>query len=237
MKVSSVLLKMKRPLTVLVEGNIAAGKSLFIDRFRGNPEIQVLQEPIHKWRNMNGINLLQLMYEDPVRWSMTFQTYVQLTMLDQHLECGAPVKIMERSIYSARYCFKENLKNSGKMTLSEYEVLDSWFKFITAGSQFDVGADLIVYLKTCPETAYERVKLRNRGEENLVSFQYIKDLHELHENWLTHAKYPVPGTVMTVDADKPVSLLERDFDLVKFRIQQMLKKKDNPCEEDLITCN
>ena len=32
-----------------------------------------------KWRNRKGYNLLQLMYEDPTRWSLIFQTYVQLT--------------------------------------------------------------------------------------------------------------------------------------------------------------
>lgn len=26
-----------------------------------------------------------LMYQDPIRWGITLQTYVQLTMLDQHL--------------------------------------------------------------------------------------------------------------------------------------------------------
>ena len=44
-----------------------------------------------------------LMYQDPVRWSHLFQTYVQLTMMQNHVKpCHASVKIMERSIHSAR---------------------------------------------------------------------------------------------------------------------------------------
>ena len=44
------------------------------------------------------------------RWAMPFQSYVQLTMLDNHLHQSAkPVKLMERSIFSARYCFVENM--------------------------------------------------------------------------------------------------------------------------------
>ena len=35
---------------------------------------------------------------------------------------------MERSIYSAKYCFVENLYKSGKMPGSEYEVLSAWFR-------------------------------------------------------------------------------------------------------------
>ena len=41
---------------------------------------------------------------------MPFQSYVQLTMLDNPLHQSAkPVKLMERSIFSARYCFVENM--------------------------------------------------------------------------------------------------------------------------------
>ena len=43
------------------------------------------------------------MYDNPSRWALTFQSYVQLTMLDLHTCASAhPVKMMERSIYSAR---------------------------------------------------------------------------------------------------------------------------------------
>ena len=51
-----------------------------------------------------------MMYKDPHRWSLTFQTYVQLTMLQAHTKPHTtPVRLMERSIYSAKYCFVENL--------------------------------------------------------------------------------------------------------------------------------
>ena len=45
----------------------------------------------------------ELMYGNPSRWALTFQTYVQLTMVDMHTRASThPVKMMERSIYSAR---------------------------------------------------------------------------------------------------------------------------------------
>ena len=42
-------------------------------------------EPVKKWRDVRGHNALAKMYEDPTRWSLTFQTYVQLTMLETHV--------------------------------------------------------------------------------------------------------------------------------------------------------
>ena len=49
--------------------------------------------------SFQGHNLLQKLYEDPKRWAFLFQTYIQLTMLQEHNKpCSAPVKIMERSL-------------------------------------------------------------------------------------------------------------------------------------------
>ena len=46
-----------------------------------------------------GHNLLQKLYEDPKRYSFLFQTYIQLTMLQEHNKPSvAPIKIMERSL-------------------------------------------------------------------------------------------------------------------------------------------
>ena len=40
-------------------------------------KVDVLTEPVSKWQDVKGHNLLQLMYDDPSRWSLTFQSYVQ----------------------------------------------------------------------------------------------------------------------------------------------------------------
>ncbi|XP_023335099.1 deoxynucleoside kinase [Eurytemora carolleeae] len=224
------LQRMARPLTVLVEGNIGAGKTQFINRFNNIPHLQILQEPVDKWRNVNGNNLLQLMYQDPCRWSLAFQTYVQLTMLENHAVSLYPIKIMERSIYSARYCFVENLKRTGKMQSSEYEVLKAWFEYLISAPEMNIDADLIVYLRTTPKVAYERLKLRSRGEEHLIPLQYIKDLHGLHEDWLLNHSFPIPAPVVVIDADKDACDLEEDFLNVKNMIikpiyNQTLKTK------------
>lgn len=92
-----------RPFTVIVEGNIGSGKTTFLNHFNKYEDVCVLAEPIELWRNCSGHNLLGLMYEDIKKWSFTFQSYVQLTMLQQHTKkTDCPIKLMERSVYSAR---------------------------------------------------------------------------------------------------------------------------------------
>ncbi|MEQ2215398.1 hypothetical protein XENOCAPTIV_000607 [Xenoophorus captivus] len=56
-------------------------------------------------------NLLQMMYQDPQRWSYTFQTYSCMSRLRTQLQPpparllyseGPPVQVYERSVYSDR---------------------------------------------------------------------------------------------------------------------------------------
>ena len=92
------------PKTIIVEGNIGAGKTTFLKPFMNQPNIEVVPEPVEKWRNMKGHNLLDLFYQNPQRNSMLLQTYVQLTMVQNHTKsCSKPLRIMERSLLRHLY--------------------------------------------------------------------------------------------------------------------------------------
>ncbi|XP_062257093.1 thymidine kinase 2, mitochondrial isoform X2 [Platichthys flesus] len=152
---------------ICVEGNIASGKTTCLEYFSKTSNIEVLTEPISKWRNVRGHNPLALMYQDPERWGITLQTYIQLTMLDRHLSSiTAPVRMMERSLFSAKYIFVDNLFRSGKMPEVDYAVLSEWFDWIT--TNISIPVDLIVYLQTSPQTCHERLKQRCREEEKVI---------------------------------------------------------------------
>ncbi|CAL8101535.1 unnamed protein product [Orchesella dallaii] len=133
---------MNPPITVCVEGNIGSGKTTFLKHFKKFPDVCVFDEPISKWRDCQGYNLLDLMYKDPRKWSLCFQSYVQLTMLDLHTKpIVEPIKMMERSIFSAQYCFVQNLRNEGLIEDAQYAVLSEWFNFSTAN--LPIKLDLI----------------------------------------------------------------------------------------------
>ena len=51
---------MTKCFTILVEGNIGAGKTEFLKQFKDIKEVDVLEEPVEKWKNLDGINLLTL---------------------------------------------------------------------------------------------------------------------------------------------------------------------------------
>ncbi|XP_056147697.1 thymidine kinase 2, mitochondrial isoform X2 [Lampris incognitus] len=138
----------KKPV-ICVEGNIASGKSTCLEYFNKTSNMEVLIEPVSKWRNVHGHNPLGLMYQDPSRWGITLQTYIQLTMLDGHLSTiSAPVRMMERSIYSSKYIFVENLYRSGKMPEVDYIILTKWFDWII--DNISITVDLIAVQVTAP---------------------------------------------------------------------------------------
>ncbi|XP_044290007.1 thymidine kinase 2, mitochondrial isoform X2 [Varanus komodoensis] len=186
----------EKKTVICIEGNIASGKTTCLDYFATNTNIEVLTEPVSKWRNVKGHNPLGLMYQDATRWGITLQTYVQLTMLDHHTRTQiSPIRMMERSIYSAKYIFVENLYQSGKMPEVDYVVLTEWFEWIL--KNINVSVDLIVYLQTSPETCYKRLKRRCREEEKVIPLEYLEAIHQLYEDWLIkQTLFKVPSPVL-----------------------------------------
>ncbi|XP_061601331.1 thymidine kinase 2, mitochondrial [Cololabis saira] len=197
---------------VCVEGNIASGKTTCLEYFSKTSNIEVVTEPVSKWRNVRGHNPLALMYQDPERWGITLQSYIQLTMLDRHLSApSTSVKITERSIFSAQYIFVENLFRSGKMPEVDYAVLDEWFDWII--TNISIPVDLIVYLQTSPQICHDRLKQRCREEESVIPLEYLESIHQLYEDWLVRgSSSPVPAPVLVIPADGDLQTMLQQYE-------------------------
>ncbi|XP_078527411.1 thymidine kinase 2, mitochondrial [Lissotriton helveticus] len=202
----------RKKTVICIEGNIASGKTTCLEYFSKTPNIEVITEPVTRWRNVHGHNLLGLMYQDSSRWGITLQTYVQLTMLDMHTRpMMLPVRMMERSILSAKYIFVENLYRSGKMPEPDYVVLTEWFDWIM--KNMPISVDLIVYLQLSPKTCYERLKMRCREEEKVVPMEYLEAIHNLHEEWLINrTRFTVPAPVLVINADDDLQNMIRQYE-------------------------
>lgn len=48
----------KYPFTVFIEGNIGAGKTTFLNHFKKYEDVCLFTEPVEKWRDLRGHNLL-----------------------------------------------------------------------------------------------------------------------------------------------------------------------------------
>ncbi|KAG0725704.1 Thymidine kinase 2, mitochondrial [Chionoecetes opilio] len=198
-------------LTVCIEGNIGSGKTTLLEYFSQYPDVEVVREDVDSWCNVDGHNLLQMAYQEPARWAHLLQTYVQLTLAKNHargVSEGSKVKLMERSIHSARYVFLENQYRSGHLSHAEYLVACEWYRQLA--SITDSQADLVVYLQTDPKTCHERVVGRGRPEEAGLPLRLLQDLHKRHEEWLLEGRFPAygPMIVLNASADLPAMLRE-----------------------------
>ena len=90
----------------------------------------------------------------------------------------------------------------------EYEV----FRFLYETVSADWDPDLIIYMKTTPETAYERMRQRGRtGEENYTA-EYIRQCHTFHEEMF--ATYDGAGDIITLDGK--ISTAENVVHVLKY---------------------
>lgn len=190
----------------IVEGNIGAGKSTFLRLIGQALDVQIVYEPHEKWQDVNGAgNLLDNFYADTKRWAYTFQSYAFITRVLEQEEsvkkATHPVQILERSIYSDRYCFAKNCYQMGTMSALEWKLYQEWFSWLSR--DYVKKPDGFIYLKTDPEVCYKRLIKRSRSEEKAVSLEYLQKIHQKHEDWLIHKK-----DVVEYVKDVPVLILE-----------------------------
>ncbi|KAK3089826.1 hypothetical protein FSP39_006846 [Pinctada imbricata] len=218
-KLRNLLPKGKKSFMVSVEGNIGSGKTTLLEYFKNSPNVEAIREPVEQWTNIQGHNALKLLYENPSRWSFSFNLYAQLTRIQMHMkETEKPVKLLERSLHSTRFCFVENDFRKKTINELEYTILTQWFEHLTSKENTDL--DLIVYLRADPSICYERIKKRSRKEEAGVPFELIKDLHELHEEWLVQQKYykaPAP-VLVSLDANCEYQRMTEVYDMKRQEI-------------------
>lgn len=193
----------------IIEGNIGAGKSTFLSLIDIELPVQVVYEPHAKWQDVGaGDNLLEKFYADTPRWAYTFQSYAFITRIIEQMEQSKKnehgVQVLERSVYSDRYCFAKNCFERGTMTALEWKLYQEWFEWLIVN--YAPKPTGFIYLQTDPDVCYSRLTKRAREEEVGVSLEYLQSLHTKHESWLVNkqdiASYLHDVPVLVLDCNK-----------------------------------
>ena len=190
--------KYKNPIVISIDGNIGSGKSTLISemkkQLKDNKDIIFLQEPVNDWISLTddkNDNILNKFYKDKDRWSYIFQNFAFITrariMLDAIKENKygyfdkPKVIITERSVETDKNVFAKMLFEDKNMTDLEFKLYNEWYTYLYP----EIKVNNVVYLRTLPQTAYERMCNRSRKEENTVPKDYIQMVHKFHDDWLT----------------------------------------------------
>lgn len=176
---------------VTIQGNIGSGKSTIVhklkDKYGYKSNICFLQEPVDIWEKITdefGTPILSLYYDNQEKYAFSFQmmAYIsRLQLLKKAVEDGYDIIISERSLETDKHIFAKMLYNENKIKHVEYQIYLKWF------DEFHkmFPKEHIVYIKTTPEIAYNRVNKRAREGEN-IPIEYLEKCHKYHEDWITN---------------------------------------------------
>ena len=125
-------------IILTVQGNIAAGKSTFVESLRqqyeGNSRVCFLQEPVDEWSTITdeeGKTMLALFYGNQKRYAFSFQmmAYIsRLSILKREIEKKQKVIIIcERSVWTDRNVFAKMLYDDKKIEMVNYDIYNRWF--------------------------------------------------------------------------------------------------------------
>ncbi|KAL2641258.1 hypothetical protein R1flu_008845 [Riccia fluitans] len=188
----------KKRLTFCVEGNISVGKTTFLHRIANETIelrdlVEIVPEPISKWQDVgpDHFNILDAFYGDPERYAYTFQNYVFVTRMMQERESAhgeKKLRLMERSVFSDRMVFVRAVHEAKWMSDAEISIYDSWFDPVVSAMP-GLVPDAFIYLRATPDTCHRRLQSRKRKEEDTVTLDYLRGLHEKHEQWLFPAEH------------------------------------------------
>lgn len=177
---------------VFIEGGISCGKSTLLESLRKN-NITAFDEPLVKWQTqyveLDGTNILDKFYKDMSRWSFHLEVAIMTTRFQRLVEAlkhESSLVVLERSLWTDRKTFAENLYKDGKMTSMEWKIYTDWFEtFMSAINHLFVGVKCtFIHLNTSAVECDKRLKIRNRAEESGIPLSYLQQLETAHLEWL-----------------------------------------------------
>ncbi|XP_077885125.1 deoxyguanosine kinase, mitochondrial isoform X3 [Ictidomys tridecemlineatus] len=176
-------------------------------------------------------NLLDMMYQEPARWSYTFQTFSFLSRLkvqlesfpEKHMQAKKPMQIFERSVYSDRYIFAKNLFENGSLSDIEWHIYQDWHTFLLQEFASRLSLHGFIYLQATPQVCLKRLHRRSREEEKGIELAYLEQLHGQHEAWLIHKTTKLHFEALS---NIPVLVLDvnDDFSEEVTRQEELMKK-------------
>ena len=160
---------MKKPISNLkgkqiysIEGNIGAGKTTILKIIgKTFKDVSFVEEPISKWQNLGGENLLEKFYKNPERWCYSFEFYSMLTKVEALIKASNTKKsiiIIERSLLSNKI-FIDISKKLDKLNNMEYNMLLKTWDFYIQNVYPQLSG--IIYLNTPVDVCVNRIIQRN----------------------------------------------------------------------------
>ncbi len=177
---------------IAICGNIGSGKTTLAEKLAKHYGWIPLYESV------DHNPYLRDFYEDMTRWAFHLQIYFlnsRFSQVNQIRENKRPT-IQDRTIYEDAYIFAANLHQSGHISHRDYR---SYLDIFESMIRYVQPPDLLIYLKADIPKLVEQIAKRGRDFEYAIRLDYLRNLNEHYENWIS--KYTL-GKLLIIDVNK-----------------------------------
>lgn len=200
---------------IAITGNIGSGKSTLAQMLGKHFGWYTLLEDVEENPYLKDF------YSDMEKWSFHLQVYFlgsRFKQIQQIMEQKRPT-VQDRTIYEDGQIFAANLHQSGLMSDRDYfnyqQLFQSMMDFIKA-------PDLLVYLQADIPKLVNQIEKRARSYESLINIQYLKNLNNRYEDWISGYQM---GKVITINVNQLDFVANpKDFELIVKKIEDKLPK-------------
>jgi deoxyadenosine/deoxycytidine kinase len=156
---------------ITIDGNIGCCKTSILNYFHKNYKTAIDIEPIESWTEY-----LKSMYDsNNSTYNFQIKVWIDRCWIQ---EKSNVIVLMERSPYFIKNVFVEKAFEDKTINKDEYNNIHKLHK--TTDELWQPNA--YIYLRSDPEMCYNRIKKRGRESEKNIKLEYIKRIHELHED-------------------------------------------------------
>lgn len=202
---------------IAVAGNIGVGKSTLVRLLCGKMGWKPFYEPVTENPYIADF------YKQMDAWGFHSQVFFLTHRLRIHqriLSFPGSV-IQDRSIYEDAEVFAHNLYVQGHLTDRDYETYRALYLTV---ADFIPPPDLVIYLRATSTTLQRRIGLRDRDYERKIPTEYLDQLNELYEKWISSFTLCPVLTVPADDLDYVAHA--RHLDLILAKVQEKLTGKE-----------
>ena len=138
-----------------------------------------------------------------------FQDLLEIAKSDE-------VIIQDRTILEGVHIFVANNKAMGNLSDRDFETYMHLFNLMMSMVR---EPDLLIYLKSSVPTLVSQIQKRGRDYEKSISIEYLNNLNERYEKWISDYK----GKVLIIEADDlDYEHRPEDFALITDKIDAQL---------------
>lgn len=166
---------------IAICGNIGSGKTTLAEKLAKHYGWVALFESVDKNPYLRDF------YGDMTRWAFHLQVYFLNSRFRQVNEIreSEKVTIQDRTIYEDAYIFAANLRKSGHMSERDFLCYEDIFNSMISIVQ---PPDLMIYLRSDIPKLVKQIEKRGREFEYAIRIDYLKNLNEHYENWISNYK-------------------------------------------------